>query len=263
MGLAAAMGVTGTTRSPVAPEDAWRLVWADEFDRDGLPDPGRWVQETGAHGWGNRERQLYTRGRAENARVEGGRLVIEARRDHHDGHEYSSARLNSTAAWRYGRVEVTARLPSGRGTWPAIWMLHEAFLDGGASWPDAGEIDIMEHVGHAPDVIHASVHTKAFNHVARTQKTATVRVAGARDAFHVYGLEWSETRITASVDGKEYFRFDRPAGATAAEWPFDRPFRLLLNLAVGGTWGGAEGVDEAIWPQRLEIDAVRVYQRQP
>jgi beta-glucanase (GH16 family) len=245
-----------------APEPAgWTLVWADEFDNDGLPDPARWTQEAGAHGWGNRELQFYTRARQDNARVEGGRLVIEARRDGYEGHEYTSARLNSAVAWRYGRVEVRAKLPSGRGTWPAIWMLHRAFLEGGASWPDSGEIGIMEHVGHDPDIVHASVHTKAFNHVAGTQKTATTQVAGARDGFHVYAVEWTETAIRAFVDGREYFQFEKVAGATVAEWPFDEPFRLLLNLAVGGTWGGAQGVDETIWPQRLEVEYVRVYQR--
>lgn len=239
----------------------WTLVWADEFDDDGLPDPARWTQEVGAHGWGNRELQIYTRARPENARVEGGRLIIEARRDGHEGHQYSSARLNSVAAWRYGRVEVRAKLPSGRGTWPAIWMLHEAFLEGGALWPDSGEIDIMEHVGHDPDIVHASIHTKAFNHKAGTQKTGTIRVPGSRDGFHVYAIEWDAVTIRAFVDGREYFRFDKPAGATVAEWPFDEPFRLLLNLAVGGAWGGAEGVDETLWPQRLEVEHVRVYQR--
>jgi licheninase len=252
------VGASGQVSEPAT----WRLVWADEFDRDGLPDSAKWVQEVGAHGWGNRELQLYTqRGRQENARIEGGRLIIEARRDGYEGHEYSSARLNSVAAWRYGRVDVRARLPSGRGTWPAIWMLNEALLKGGASWPDSGEIDIMEHVGHAPGVVHASIHTKAFNHVAGTQKTATTRVPGASDGFHLYGIERSETTIRVLVDGREYFRFEKPPGAAAAEWPFAEKFRLLLNLAVGGTWGGAEGVDETIWPQRLEVDYVRVYER--
>jgi beta-glucanase (GH16 family) len=262
--LSAVAGCVGgfVGASAQAPEPAtWRLVWADEFDRDGLPDSAKWVQEVGAHGWGNRELQLYTRGRRENARVEGGRLIIEARRDGHEGHEYSSARLNSVAAWRYGRVDVRARLPSGRGTWPAIWMLNEALLKGGASWPASGEIDIMEHVGHAPDVVHASIHTKTFNHVAGTQKTATTRVPGASDGFHLYAVEWSETTIRVLVDGREYFRFEKPPGATAAEWPFAEKFRVLLNLAVGGTWGGAEGVAENIWPQRLEVDYVRVYER--
>ena len=255
--VAACVGAAAQTREPAG----WTLVWADEFGRDGLPDPARWTQEAGGHGWGNRELQFYTRGRRENARVEAGRLIVEARRDGHEGHEYTSARLNSVAAWRHGRVEVRAKLPSGRGTWPAIWMLNEALLQGGASWPDSGEIDIMEHVGHNPDVVHASIHTKAFNHRAGTQKTATTEVPGARDGFHAYALEWTETTIRAFVDGKEYFRFDKPPGASVAEWPFDEPFRLLLNLAVGGTWGGAQGVDETIWPQRLEVDYVRVYER--
>ena len=238
----------------------WTLAWGDEFDQEGRPDASKWVAETGGHGWGNREQQFYTKDRLENARVEGGRLVIEARRDNHEGHAYTSARLNSKVAWRYGRIEVRAKLPSGRGTWPAAWMLNERFLQGGASWPDSGEIDIMEHVGHDPDVVHASIHTKAFNHVAGTQRTARTSVPGARDGFHVYAVEWGPESIRALVDDREYFRFDKPAGAGVDQWPFDQPFRLLLNLAVGGTWGGAQGVDESIWPQRLEVDYVRVYQ---
>lgn len=239
-------------------------TWADEFSEDGLPDPARWEYEVGGHGWGNKELQFYTPARRENARVEGGRLIIEARRDSWNGHEFTSARLRSKASWKYGRFEIRARVPCGRGTWPAIWMLPVDSTCGSRGWPDTGEIDIMEHVGHDPGVIHASVHTAAYNHVAGTQRTATVKVSDACDAFHTYALEWTPSDIRGYVDERQYFEFANERltdnTATSRQWPFDVPFAFRLNLAVGGTWGGQRGVDESIWPRRMEIDHVRVFQ---
>jgi licheninase len=253
---------------PSARPDAgseWKLVWSDEFEVDGPPNPSRWRSEVGGHGWGNRELQYYTSSRSENARVENGHLIIEARRDRWNSHEYTSARLNSSAGWTYGRIEVKAKLPSGRGTWPAIWMLPIDFIDGRGTWPDDGEIDIMEHVGHDPDVVHATIHTKAYNHVQGTQKTATVNVPTARTDLNVYAVEWTPREIRAFVNDRRYFTFENERlsnpSANRGEWPFDNEFRLLLNIAVGGTWGGEKGVDPAIWPQRMEIDYVRVYQQ--
>jgi beta-glucanase (GH16 family) len=257
--LAAACGGSGTGQTGAAGD--WTLVWSDEFSVDGLPDPSRWTYDVGGHGWGNQELQDYRASRLENARVEDGRLIVEARREPSGGREYSSARLLSRENWTYGRVEVRAKLPSGRGTWPAVWMLPGEKAYGG--WPASGEIDIMEHVGHDPDRVHASIHTAAYNHVARTQKTANVRVESARREFNVYALEWSAEEIRVSVNGEAYFTFrnERLGNPQAdhRQWPFDRGFHLILNLAVGGTWGGAEGVDTTIWPQRLEVDYVRVY----
>ncbi|MEJ2503896.1 MAG: glycoside hydrolase family 16 protein, partial [Gemmatimonadota bacterium] len=145
------------------PTGEWRQVWADEFDTPGLPDTLRWSYDVGGHGWGNEELQYYTEARQANARVEDGHLIIEARRDSVGGREYSSARLvtKGKGDWQYGRFEARAKLPSGRGTWPAIWMLPTEWRYGG--WPESGEIDIMEHVGHDPDVVHATVHTGAYN----------------------------------------------------------------------------------------------------
>ena len=247
-------------------ELAWKTVWSDEFDRAGLPDPEKWAYEVGGHGWGNRELQFYTADRRENARVEGGKLIIEARREPWEGQPYTSARLSSRHRWTYGRIEVRAKLPRGRGTWPAIWMLPVTGTYGKGGWPDSGEIDIMEHVGFDPGVVHASVHTRAYNHVDRTQRSARIAVPTAQDDFHVYLVEWTPRGIRAAVDGSWYFSFANERLATGdadwRQWPFDREFRLLLNLAVGGGWGGQKGVDESIWPQRLEIDYVRVQQRQ-
>jgi len=251
--------------SPAAnePDDRWLLVWADEFNYSGLPDREKWSYDVGGHGWGNKELQFYTEQRKENARVENGSLVIEARRDNWRGHEYTSARLVSRAKaeWIYGRFEVRAKLPSGRGAWPAIWMLPTVPVYGG--WPNSGEIDIMEQVGYEPQTIHASIHTKAYHHVISTQKTAQTTVETATTDFNVYAVEWTPEEIRGYVNNKRYFVFKNERLANSAadyrQWPFDQPFHLLMNIAVGGTWGGSKGVDQGIWPQRMEIDYVRVY----
>ncbi len=253
--------------SPTTPDkrvcEPGELVWSDEFDEDGLPDPAKWRYETGGHGWGNQESQFYTRARSQNARVEDGRLIIEARQESFSGRRYTSARLNSTAEWTYGRFEVRAIVPSGRGTWPAIWMLPDLGKYGG--WPRAGEIDIMEHVGFEPDKVHFTVHTDAYNHLRGTQKGAFISVPTARSEFNVYAMEWTPSEISAYLNDKDrpYFRFRNETltnrAANDRHWPFDHPFHFVLNIAVGGTWGGAMGIDPNIWPQRLQIDYVRVY----
>lgn len=238
-----------------------RLVWADEFETPGLPDPSQWGYDVGGHGWGNDELEFYTAGRLENARVEDGRLIIEARKEAWGDRAYTSARLvtKGKGDWTYARVEVRARLPRGRGTWPAIWMLPTGSGYGGGGWPETGELDIMEHVGHDPGVIHASVHCKAYNWPAKTQKTATLKLADADTAFHVYALERRPERIDFFVDDRLLLSFPNE-GKGWQSWPFDRPFHLVLNVAIGGFWGGAQGVDDAAFPQRLEVDYVRVYE---
>ena len=237
----------------------WQLVWSDEFDVDGAPDPAKWTFQTGGGGWGNNELQHYT-SRLDNARVEDGVLVIEAKDEDYQGNGYTSARLNSAASWTYGRFEVRAQLPAGRGTWPAIWMLYSTNGYGNGSWPDNGEIDIMEHVGYQPNVVHSTVHTKAFNHAIGTQRGASRAVPTATTAFHVYAVEWEPNEIRGYVDGERYFTFENREGYSWEQWPFDRPFHLLLNVAVGGDWGGAQGVDASVFPQAMQVDYVRVYQ---
>lgn len=253
---------------PLAPPAGASLVWSDEFDGSAL-DAGKWAYDTARNkqGWYNNELQYYSAGRAENARVEQGRLIIEARRERLDaarfpdwgGQKYSSARLLSvgSGAWTYGFFEIRARLPCARGTWPAIWMLPVK-LD---KWPDDGEIDIMEHVGSQPTVIHATLHTGLFNHAIGTQRGASKPLATACSDFHSYQLDWRPDAITIGFDGKAFMRVanDRPGGKGA--WPFNVPFRLILNLAIGGDWAGSKGIDDAALPQRLEIDYVRVWQR--
>ncbi|MEJ2363899.1 MAG: family 16 glycosylhydrolase [Deltaproteobacteria bacterium] len=233
------------------------LVWSDEFDYNGQPDPDKWNIENWPPGVVNDELQAYT-DRPENVQVENGHLIIEARRDHWEGNEYTSARIQSAYKGDilYGRIEAKAILPEGRGTWPAIWMLPTDWVYG--DWPTCGEIDIMEHVGYDPGVVHASVHTETYNHTIGTQITATKDVPDFNTAYHVYALEWTPDEIRMYVDDVQYFTFLNE-GTGFREWPFDKPFHIILNLAVGGTWGGAHGVAKNIWPQQLVVDYVKMY----
>lgn len=239
----------------------WQLKWADEFDRPGQPDPAKWSYESGL--LRNNEKQYYTENRRENSRVENGHLVIEARQEPMKGGEFTSASLitKGHAEWTYGRIEVSAKLPTARGTWPAIWMLPNDI--GKVRWPLCGEIDIMEHVGHEPAKIHGTLHSETYNHTKGTQRGSTLMVATFGSDFHTYSMEWSAERIVMHVDGKPYANFDKKPGDTAAEWPFNKPFYLILNLAIGGAWGGQKGIDQAAFPQRMEIDYVRFYQKSP
>lgn len=239
----------------------YRLVWSDEFDYEGKPDETKWGYDTGGSGWGNQELQYYTD--EGNAWVEEDKLIIELRKEDVGDKEYSSARLvtRGKGDWIYGKIEVRAKLPSGLGTWPAIWMLPTDQVYGG--WPASGEIDIMEHVGYDQDVIHGSVHTQSYYHSIGTQKTDTVKVEGVSEDFHVYAVEWLPDRIRFFVDDEEYFSFtptDFKENPTYKEWPFDAKMHLLLNIAYGGSWGGVKGVDDEALPARMEVDYVRVYQ---
>jgi beta-glucanase (GH16 family) len=243
-------------QGPKNKED-WTLVWADEFNYTGLPDSTKWNYDVGGQGWGNNELEFYTEKRLQNARVEHGFLVIEARKEKWADKNYTSARLltKGKADWKYGKIDVRAKLPMGRGTWPAIWMLGSATP---FKWPDDGEIDIMEHVGFDPGVIHASVHCSKYNHVIGTQKTAIIKMADLNDSFHVYSLQWDADSIRIYIDGLKYFSFGNEHSGYAA-WPFQQPMHLLLNVAVGGNWGGQKGVDDSLFPQQMLVDYVRVY----
>ncbi len=240
----------------------WDLVWSDEFDYNGLPDSTKWGYDIGGHGWGNHEKQFYTASRLENARTENGNLIIEARKEKLDSSEYTSARLVTRGKmdWLYGRFEIRAKLPSGRGTWPAIWMLPTKQSYGNNYWPENGEIDIMEHVGFHQGFIHASTHSIKYYWKIGTQRTDTIYSKDASDAFHNYVMEWDPEVIKVYMDDSLYFTSVNDKTGWEA-WPFDKPFYLLLNIAVGGDWGGAQGIDDAIWPQRMEVDYVRVYKR--
>jgi beta-glucanase (GH16 family) len=249
----------------------WNLIWSDEFEGSGLPDTRRWTNEVGFIR--NAEAQYYTAGRLENARLENGRLVIEAhkerfknervsgRRQASEFAEYTSASLTTQklGEWLYGRIEVRAKLPQGRGVWPAIWMLGSNIRTVG--WPRCGEIDIMEFVGYDPDFIHANIHTGRYNHTRGSGKGNKIKVSGPWEGFHVYTVEWAPERLDFFLDDEKFFTFEKEAGATVETWPFDQPFYLILNLAIGGAWGGQKGIDDSIFPQRFEIDYVRVFEK--
>lgn len=257
--------ITGCTPAHQdADSGSYKLIWQDEFEKNGLPDTAKWAYNTGGHGWGNNELQYYTSRRLENARVDSGMLIIEARHENWEGKAYTSARLTSAQpglmkpyGWKYGKIEVRAKLPRGLGTWPAIWMLGDPQP---LRWPDDGEIDIMEHVGWDHGRIHGSIHCKKYYHSIGTQKTANTMVPDCSEQFHRYGVEWNSEQIQVTLDDRIYFTFINEH-TTYEAWPFDHPMYLLLNLAVGGSWGGQKGIDDTIWPQRMWIDYVRVWQK--
>jgi beta-glucanase (GH16 family) len=259
--LARLMAAMTITLSSLAAQPV--LIWSDEFEIDGPPDPGKWQYDVGGHGWGNEELQYYTEARPANARVEGGVLVIEAHketwmnlRDFVGTNDYTSARLVSKGHgdWQHGRVEVRAKLPAGRGTWPAIWML--ATGNPVVGWPYSGEIDHMEHVGYDMGTVHGSFHHS--QRFGQNALSASIAVESVDTTFHVYALEWDPDEMRISVDGTVYSTYAN-LGQGVETWPYVLPFYLILNVAVGGHWGGLQGVDPDIWPQRMEVDYVRVY----
>ena len=262
--------------SPATPRaDSWQLVWSDEFDGEDI-DETKWSPNIWAPRKVNDEDQAYT-DRAKNLRIEDGKLVIEAHREDYEGGRYTSGRLHGSgkADFLYGRFEVRAKLPSGQGTWPAIWMLpsdpfaysttcsQDADWQGSAecdAWPNSGEMDIMEHVGYQMNHVHGTVHTKAYYWVMWEQRKGRVLLDDVANNYHVYALEWSPEKVDVFVDDTLYFTYVNEKTGWEA-WPFDRPFHLILNIAVGGVWGRSGGpIDDSIFPQQMLIDYVRVYE---
>jgi beta-glucanase (GH16 family) len=239
----------------------YRLVWADEFSRDGLPNPTKWAHDTGMNrsGWHNRELQYYAGPREANARVKNGRLVITARKEalssapDWGGQRYTSTRLITLGKrdWTYGFFEIRAKLPCGQGTWPAIWMLNSA-----VNWPAGGELDVMEHIGREPGRVFSTVHTAAGH--GGSGSGAATQVADACTAFHNYQMHWTRERVRFGIDGKLHYEYANP-GRGSDHWPFDAPQFLILNIAIGGDLGGP--VDDSVFPVAMEVDHVRVYQR--
>ncbi len=236
----------------------WQLIWSDEFNKPGLADPAKWSYEVGKIR--NNEAQYYTKARKENARVEDGCLVIESKKEDYKGAKYTSASLHTwgKAHVLYGRVEVRAKIPTGRGMWPAIWMLGVNRNEVG--WPECGEIDILENVGFNPDVIHANVHTEKYNHTKGTGRGDKIKADAPYEDFHIYAIEWFPDRIDFFYDDQKYFSVNNDGGGKAS-WPFDAEHYLILNAAIGGAWGGKEGIDDSIFPQIYKIDYVRVYKQ--
>ncbi len=237
----------------------YQLVWNDEFDNTGGPDLSKWGFDvgTGQNGWGNEEAQFYT-DRLQNSWVSGGNLNIKAEKESYGGQSYTSARLKSQGkfSFTHGRVDVSARLPEGRGVWPAIWMLGSNIPSAG--WPACGEIDIMEYVGFDPGIIHGSIHTPSS--YGLTQNTGTLNVPDCETTYHVYSVEWTDKEIRFLVDDQNFYTY-KPDVYNDDTWPFNDDMFLILNVAVGGTWGGQQGIDDSIFPQTMEIDYVRVYQK--
>lgn len=267
--ISAIFGVLALLSQP-AQAGAWRLVWSDEFSYEGLPDPARWDYEEGFVR--NREMQYYTRDRLENARVEDGVLIIEGQKkrfrnpkyragsgrwqEQREFASYTAASLVSRgkASWTYGRVEVRARLPQGKGVWPAIWTLGDNHTDIG--WPRCGEIDIMEFVGKAPHLVHANVHFAVEGeHRSESGKLDTSEPYAD---FHVYAMEWFEDRIDFFFDNNRFHSVALDQAGEGAENPFRKPHYLLINLALGGSWGGP--IDDTVLPQQYLVDYVRVFQ---
>ena len=258
--------ITNTPTSPTVPvtpvvvDTTRKLVWSDEFDRGTRPDTSKWAYNigTGSNGWGNNEAQYYTSD-STNARIENGNLVIEARKEAKGGKSYTSARLltQGKKAWTFGRFEIRAKLPKGIGSWPAIWMLGANINTAG--WPLCGEIDIMEHVGSEQDVVNFSTHSKLLNWTLGTQRTYKTNIADVSAGFHVYKIDWTKDWIQFFVDDKLYYTSNND-GRGRDSYPFVDDQFLLLNLAVGGNMGGTKGVDDAIFPIKMEVDYVRVYQ---
>mmetsp|Transcript_22404 Transcript_22404/g.34596 ORF Transcript_22404/g.34596 Transcript_22404/m.34596 type:complete len:585 (-) Transcript_22404:45-1799(-) len=245
--------------------DPTKLIWSDEFNVDGVPDPSKWSFDygdgcdVGLCGWGNNELQYYT---SDNAVVANGVLRISAKKEAVGGRDYSSTRMvtRGKQAFRYGRIQFRARTAgcTARGTWPALWALPEEWVYGG--WPNSGEIDVMEAVGYEENKFHGSVHTGAYNHGIGTQKTASV-IKSELD-WHIFEIDWQEDKIMFAVNGEVYFTFAPDYATNSAKWPFNQDFHLLLNIAVGGMWGAVEGVDAAAFEgdgQYMELDWVRVY----
>ncbi len=245
--------------------ETWKLVWSDEFDYNGSPSDAHWNFVVGDGcpslcGWGNNELEYYTDRQLKNARVENDLLVIEAHREKMHDRNFSSAKLVTKDKHHMlnGRIEVRSKNPKGIGTWPAVWMMPVENTYGG--WPKSGEIDIMEHVGYNPDSIFGTIHCEAFNHLKGTQKAGKIKIPDNESNFHNYILEWDQENLRWYVDSTLYHSVQNPKLSTA-EWPFDKEFYLILNLAVGGNWGGVQGVDSLAFPAKFEIDYVRYFEK--
>jgi len=254
----------------------YKLVWSEEFDTPGRPDSTRWDYEEGFVR--NEELQYYTRDREQNSFVAEGCLVLTAIREEfanpaydstatddwtksRKSAQYTSASLitHNKAAWGYGRIEVRAKLPTGRGLWPAIWTLGENIDRVG--YPACGEIDIMENVGFEPDMIYGTAHTPKSIRTHEVKNGDKIEIKAPYEDFHVYAIERDSAKIDFLVDGRKYFTFPNDGGGVDS-WPFDNEQYLILNIAVGGAWGAAQGMDESVFPQRMYVDYVRVYQEQ-
>lgn len=237
----------------------YKLIWEENFMSDTI-DPSKWEIVHAGTGFGNAENQFYTP-REKNIRIENDCLIIEAHKEVYEHLSYTSAKITTRNLFsmQYGRVVVRAKLPKGKGTWPAIWMMPNSFHEG-EKWPRCGEIDMMEHVGRDEDMIHFSLHTGKYNHNNKTQYTYFERLTEITERFAEYEMIWNEEYIEFLVDGHSYAKFTKGENGhdtTFDGWPFDQKFYLIINLAIGGFWGGE--IDETVFPLQFLIDYVKVY----
>lgn len=247
----------------VTPE-GYTLVWHDEFSEEGSLSSD-WTHEVQKAGWVNNELQNYVRETSPSGRkvteLVAGHLAINCFEE--DGKVYSGrvyAKVDE--GWKYGYFEARIKLPSGKGTWPAYWMMPVGNDWSTNPWPKCGEIDIMEEVGCVPNEVSSSIHTQDYNHTIGTQKTHAMNLADAEGAYHVYALEWTEDAITTYVDGKVQLAVTKKElGSDHNQWPFHYAFYPILNLAWGGMWGGMNGVDPSALPVTMEVDYVRIFQK--
>lgn len=245
----------------IVPPDGWKLKWNDEFN-DSEIDLAKWTYDIGAGGWGNGEGEFYT-SRKENARTENGTLVIEARTEKYEDSYYTSARLKTQGLqdFQYGRIEAKIKVPKGKGLWPAFWLLGSSFnntIGSGSNWPTCGEIDIMEYIGKEPDLILGTIHGPGYSGALGFTKWNRQDYEIA-DEFHTYAIEWEPGKITWFYDNQSYFTVNK-SDIGDREWVFDQPFFLIINLAVGGQFPGAVGLDTN-FPAQLLIDYIRVFER--
>ncbi len=239
--------------------DGYTLVWNDEFDSGSELNQNDWTHEVQNSGWVNNELQNYvnhkTPGGSLVTEVKNGTLRITALKENgkiYSGRVYAKVKQG----WTYGYIEASIKLPKGKGTWPAFWMMPVNFK----SWPADGEIDIMEEVGYHPNYVSSSLHANAHVHSNNTQVTHEMLCEGAEGEFHTYAILWTSKNITTYVDGKVQLSYDN-RGLGRDDWPYDDPFYVIFNLAWGGSWGGAQGVDESALPATMEIDYIRVFQK--
>jgi len=240
--------------------DGYTLVWQDEFEgTSNQLNAADWTHEVKNSGWVNHELQNYVNQKTPEGQlvteVKNGTLRITARKENgkiYSGRVYAKVKQG----WTYGYIEASIKLPKGKGTWPAFWMMPVNFK----SWPADGEIDIMEEVGYHPDYVSSSLHANAHVHSNNTQVTHEMKCPGAEGEFHTYAILWTAKNITTYVDGKVQLSYDNK-GLGRDDWPYDDPFYVILNLAWGGDWGGAQGVDESALPCTMEVDYVRVFQK--
>ncbi len=247
-----------------APE-GYSLVWHDEFDTGSELSASNWVHEVQSSGWVNQELQNYVNhtspGGANVTEIRDGNLRINCFKE--NGKIYSGrVYAHVSTGWQYGYFEARMKLPKGKGTWPAFWMMPVGNDWATNPWPLCGEIDIMEEVGVVPNEVSSSLHTEAYNHTKGTQKTHAMTIDKAEGEFHVYALEWTADAITTYVDGQVQLAVTKSQmGSDHTQWPFHYAFYPIFNLAWGGSWGGMNGVDESALPVTLEIDYLRVFQK--